>query len=74
MAGTGSSKSVPAAALMKTETTDGLKALSCWANKGELRPLRKNSGRSETHSGKAKPAASEMAARRAKNHAITRRA
>jgi hypothetical protein len=59
---------------MKTETTDGLKALSCWANKGELRPLRKSSPRSEIHSGKAKPAASEMAARRAKSHPITKRA
>jgi hypothetical protein len=26
---------------MKPATTDGLKALSCWANRGELRPLRR---------------------------------
>ena len=63
---------------MKPETTDGLKALSCWANKGELRPRRDmNSRRPGIYSDKgsysAKAAATETAVQRAKRLAATRR-
>ena len=69
---------------MKPETTDGLKALSCWANKGELRPRPDmNSRRPRIYSDKgissdkgsysAKAAATGTAVQRAKRLAATRR-
>jgi hypothetical protein len=63
---------------MKPETTDGLKALSCWANRGELQPRRRKNLRgpgiySDKGINSAKAAATETAVQRAKGLAATRR-